>query len=322
MSRALACFAFLLFPLAAAADAGERPRFASFFLENDFFAGTDRHYTNGLQLAFVTPLASLPAVVRALPPFDRSAERDVVLAFGQRIYTPADTHRADPDPLDRPYAGWLYGLADVQVRNEGTLDHVTLTLGVVGPAALARETQALFHRATGTRGVDGWSAQLRNEPAVTVGFERAWPAVIAGRWGGMNHDFAIRTGATLGNVFTYANAGAVWRTGTVLPADLPATQISLGPPRDGFRGAPAEGWYAWGGADGRAVLRNVFLDGNTFRDGGPSVKRKVGGYDLQVGVAAIWPAMRLSFTLVQRGREFEGQRSPDRFGQVALSLPY
>ena len=319
MRRALACLAFVLLPATGWAE--DAQRFASFFLENDFFAGTDRHYTNGLQVAFVTPLDSLPQGVRNLPPFDRSAEKDVVLAFGQRIYTPANTQDTVPDPRDRPYAGWLYGLADVQVRNDETLDHVTLTLGVVGPAALARQTQDVFHHVTGTRRVDGWNAQLRNEPAVTVAFERAWPAVASGRLGGLRHDLAVRSGATLGNVITYANVGTVWRAGTVLPADLPATQISLGPPRDGFRGAPANGWYAWGGADARAVARNIFLDGNSFRDG-PSVKRKVGGHDLQVGIAAIWTTMRLSFTLVQRGREFEGQRSPDRFGQLALSLPY
>ena len=319
MRAAFACFAILLLP--AAAPAQERPRFASFFLENDFFAGTDRHYTNGLQLAFVTPLAALPEGVRALPPFDRSAQPDVVLAFGQRIYTPADTQRREPDPLDRPYAGWLYGLADVQVRDCGTLDHVTVTFGVVGPAALGRQTQDVFHHVTRTRRVRGWSAQLRNEPAVTLGFERAWPAIAAGRWGALRHDLAVRAGATLGNVLDYVNAGAVWRLGTALPADLPATQVSLGPPRDGFRGSGAAGWYAWAGADGRAVLRNIFLDGSTFGDG-PSVRRKVGGYDLQLGIAAVWPAMRVSFTLVQRGREFEGQRAPDRFGQVAVSLPY
>ena len=78
MRRAFVALAFLLLP--AAAFAQERPRFASFFLENDFFAGTDRHYTNGLQVAFVTPLAALPQVVRDFPPFDRSTERDVVLA--------------------------------------------------------------------------------------------------------------------------------------------------------------------------------------------------------------------------------------------------
>src|SRR4051794_5086452 len=122
--RAPVVLSLLLAPALALGE--ERPRFASFTIENDFFAGQDRHYTNGLQAAFVTPMASLPRGLRALPPFDRSVEPDVVLAVGQRIYTPDDTHRATPDPRDRPYAGWAYVLADVATRREGTLDHVTL----------------------------------------------------------------------------------------------------------------------------------------------------------------------------------------------------
>jgi len=307
---------------AALGFAEERPRFASFTLENDFFAGYDRHYTNGLQLAFVTPLASVPAAIRALPPFDRSASPEVVFAVGQRIYTPVDIEAPVPDPHDRPYAGWLYGLADVQTRNDETIDHVTITLGVVGPAALARQTQDTFHLLTGSERVEGWNSQLRNEPAFTLGLERAWPAIAHDRLGDYRTDLALRSGVTLGNVLAYANVGAVWRVGTALPADFPATHISLGPPRDGFRGSGGEtGWYAWLGADGRLVARNLFIDGNTFQDG-PGVKREVRGYDLQWGVALAWPTMRLSFTLVQRGREFVGQGSPDRFGQLALSVPY
>src|SRR3954463_3973393 len=94
-----ACFAIL--PCMATEPAA---RFMSFTLENDFFAGYDRHYTNGLQVAFVTPLDALPAGVRALPPIDWSAGPEVVFAFGQRIYTPVDTRTHDPDPADRPYA--------------------------------------------------------------------------------------------------------------------------------------------------------------------------------------------------------------------------
>lgn len=260
MSR-LAAFLVAGLSLPVLADGGAR--FASFTMENDFFAGYDRHYTNGLQLAFVTPVSTLPTPIRSLPPLRWTAEPDVVLAIGQRIYTPTDTDREDPDPADRPYAGWLYMLADVQARGGDALDHVTVTLGVVGPASLARQTQDAFHHVTNTQPVRGWDAQLRNEPAFTIGFERAWPKVVRGM----------------------------------------------------------QGWYAWAGADGRAVARNVFIDGNTFRDG-PGVKRRPLGYDLQLGIAAVWPTLRASFTFVQRGREFEGQPSPDRFGQLALSLPY
>jgi len=75
------------------------------------------------------------------------------------------------------------------------------------------------------------------------------------------------------------------------------------------------------GKDSHGRTRNIFLDGNTFRDS-PSVERKRLGYDTQLGVALTWPNARVGFTMIQRSREFDGQRGNDRFGQFALSLAY
>jgi lipid A 3-O-deacylase len=69
------------------------------------------------------------------------------------------------------------------------------------------------------------------------------------------------------------------------------------------------------------VAHNVFIEGNTFRDSA-GVEARRHGYDVQLGIAAAWPGARVGFAIVERGREFEGQGSPDRFGQLALSLAY
>lgn len=315
--------AVVLASLAPLAAASQPPaaRLASVTIENDFFAGYDRHYTNGIQAAFLVDKAELPAALRALPPLSRSAERDVVLAIGQRIYTPTDTSAETPDPADRPFAGWLYVMADVKATSGSTVDHFTASLGVVGPASLGRYTHKAAHELFDAKPPNGWSHQLRNELTVLLGYERAWRDVAGGELAGRRFDLSVRAGGALGNAYTYASAGAVLRYGEGLPSDLPATHISLGPPRDGYRGASQRGWYVWAGVDGRAVAHNIFLDGNTFEDSA-GVERKPFGYDWQVGAALVWPAARIGFTLVQRSREFEGQHGPDRFGQLALSFAY
>ncbi len=134
----------------------EPPRFASFTFENDFFAGYDRHYTNGMQIAFLTDIANAPAVLRENGPLAWSADPQVVLAIGQRIYTPTNTDISPPDPNDRPYAGWLYLMTDVRTRAAPTIDHLTLTLGMVGPASGARQTQDLVHSGLGEVESEGW----------------------------------------------------------------------------------------------------------------------------------------------------------------------
>lgn len=291
-------------------------RFASLTIENDFFAGYDRHYTNGVQLAVLADLRGAPPWLR-----DASADPHAVVAIGQRIYTPANKDLDPPDPHDRPYAGWLYAMGDLRTRATPTIDHLTLTVGVVGPGSGARETQNAVHRLLGDDRARGWDSQVRNRATLMAGYERAWPGLAYGAFAGHRFDLALRVGGSVGTPLTYGNAGAVLRWGTNLPSDLPVTHISLGPPRDGFRGAPGFGWYAWIGADGRAVGYNSFIEGTTFA-GGPHVKRRTWGGDMQVGVAATWTNARVGFTFVQRSPEFEGQRGSDRFGQVALSFAY
>ena len=148
--HALAAAAALL-TLPVAALGNETPAtLAALTLENDFFAGYDHHYTNGVQAAFVV------------------SPRTVV-AIGQRIYTPTNTDSKIPDPTDRPYAGWLYGMADVRLPTAGTIDHLTVSLGVVGPSSLGRPAQNTVHRVLGEHRAEGWDSQIGSEITAMVG---------------------------------------------------------------------------------------------------------------------------------------------------------
>ena len=80
------------------------------------------------------------------------------------------------------------------------------------------------------------------------------------------------------------------------------------------------GWYLFPGIEGRAVARNIFLDGNTFRDSRNVDKEPLVG-DLQFGIAITWRNLRLGYTHVLRTREFKGQGDRrDDFGALSLSL--
>ena len=314
ISRIRWCLAPFLFA-ATLAPAAET-RFASFTFENDFFAGYDRHYTNGVQLATLVNLEGAPEWLRSA-----SADPQAVTAIGQRIYTPANTDIDPPNPADRPYAGWAYLMLDLRTRASPTIDHLSATIGVTGPASGAQQTQGFVHRTLIEPVSRGWETQLRSRATFMLGYERAWPAIAQTKLGNHHVDLAVRVSANAGTPITYASAGAVLRYGANLPTDLPVTHISLGPPRDGFRGAPTFGWYAWAGLDAHAVAYNSFIDAPTYA--GPSrIERERFGHDVQVGVAAVWPRARVGFTLLQRSKEFEGQDGADRFGQLAVSFAY
>jgi hypothetical protein len=300
-------------------DQGNGDTHVSLTLDNDFFAGYDQHYTNGFQIAFSVNRATLPEAIRSLPPFRWSAEPQFTFAVGQRIYTPNDKSRAVPDPLDRPYGGWLYALADVRTKTGPAVDSVQGSVGIIGPASFAEQTQNGYHAVIGSAQAQGWDSQLDDKLALLLGYERMWPKLMKSTVGGLDVDFTPRAGATVGNVYTYANAGGVIRLGRNLPDDFSATNISLGPPRDGYRPSQSGpfGWYAWFGTDARLVGWNAFLE---TPGEGPGIKRKPLGLDLQLGGVVVWSNARVGFTFVRRSKEFESQPKADNFGQLSVSF--
>ena len=125
---------------AAAADV-PRSGVLTVLLENDFFYGSDRDYTNGLGFLWVPVPDSAPdlavRMARALPWFPDTGLVRHGYALGQNIYTPGDITLARPPADDRPYAGWLYGTIGLGVDAGRQFDQVAFTLGMIGPASLA-----------------------------------------------------------------------------------------------------------------------------------------------------------------------------------------
>jgi len=81
------------------------------------------------------------------------------------------------------------------------------------------------------------------------------------------------------------------------------------------------GWYVFAGVDGRAIGRNVFLDGNTFERSRSVAKLPLVG-DVQFGAAISFRHMRVAFTHVFRTKEYRSQPGVDQFGAVSVSFRF
>ncbi|NKB49412.1 MAG: DUF2219 family protein [Alphaproteobacteria bacterium] len=302
--------------------------------ENDRIADTDRHYTTGMRVNWVSdratdsPLWAKNLLDKIYPLADLRAGR-VGLALGHNIFTPEDTATSSLLVDDRPYAGWLYGGISAHAetsrtiagRTVDTLDTVELDIGVVGPWALAEEVQNNFHELINVSRSNGWHHQLENEPALLFVAERRWrPAPLT--LGATEADIIPHMGLSLGNVMTLANAGATLRFGQDLDVDFGPPHVR--PTLSGLAavsGGTDFAWYLFAGAEGRIVARNIFLDGNTFANS-HSVDKIPLVADIQTGAAIVVNDIRLAFTHVFRTREFEGQRRADRYGAVSLSARF
>ncbi|HUM95906.1 MAG TPA: lipid A deacylase LpxR family protein [Candidatus Competibacter sp.] len=295
-------------------------------MENDKFTGTDQHYTNGLQIGYLTAKDDVPNWLRTgaryLPGVQESAALRTGYVIGHSIFTPQDTATTAPVPTERPYAGWLYGGLALVAETENRLDTWELDLGIVGPSARGEEVQNGFHSIIGVDEANGWDNQLHDEFGYALIYERKWRNLWEHRRSGFGVDITPYVGGSLGNVGTYLDVGATLRIGNDLPNDfgaprirpsLPGSNFFL--PRDNF------GWYLFVGAGGRAVAYNIFLDGNTDGDSA-GVDRKPLVADLQAGFVTNIGWARLAYTYVLRTREFDGQDKPDRFGSIGLSVKF
>jgi hypothetical protein len=294
----------------------------SFVFENDVFVGTDRNYTNGLLLSYLSGAQSeetLPSrVARAL---SIGAPPDVTrfgVSLGHSLFTPEDISVATPLPDQHPYAGWLYLGASLVAERGRHLDALSLQVGIVGPAAQGEWAQKKVHELVDTTEPRGWNNQLKNEPGVVVTWDRVWRLDAPFRAGRIGADVLPSVSLSAGNVLTQAAVGAMFRLGTGLEGDFGPVRIGpslagAGPRtlRDRFGG------YFFVGGAGRAVAQNIFLDGNTTRRS-QSVDRRVLVAEGQGGLVLFYGRYQLAFSAVVRSREFETQRTTQAFGALSI----
>ncbi len=313
----------------------------SFYFENDLFADTDQNYTNGVKLTWISPdltryaeSGQLPEwglkIVQCLPFINESGfQRNIAFSVGQNMYTPEDISRSDLIEDDRPYGGWLYLGAAFHSKNEERLDSMEIQLGMVGPASFAEETQTFVHRLRDIQIPRGWDNQIKNEPGLAVVYERKWRSLVMGNPGGIGFDAIPHLGATIGNVYTYANAGLELRLGWNLPIDFGTSLIR--PAGDSnapsgtadlrLSGRREFGVHLFGALNGRAVLRDIFLDGNTFRDS-HSVDKKTFVGEAVAGIGLNYGRFKLSYAQVFQTKSFDIQKDNHSFGSITISFSY
>lgn len=327
----------------------QNPYTFTFYTENDFYyGGSDRYYTNGIQLSLISPSlqsfdqAEKYSGVDIIPswigrhvesmPWMKGPEKrsHVGLSLAQYMFTPEDISTSNPSVEDRPYAGWLntgfsyHAKEAFPERNLAILDSFEVNLGWVGPASLAENAQKTWHSLIDAQEPLGWDFQLKNEPTLNLFWQRKW-ALRQPLTEAVDLEWIPQYGAALGNVHIYGNVGLEVRAGYNLPADFGSSQMrgAVSPPLP--HGSIPEksnpwGFHVFAGAEGRAVGRNMFLDGNTFEQS-RSVDRENLMATAKAGFGLRFDTVEVSFTMVWRSKEFKGQPESARYGSIHLTFP-
>ncbi len=303
--------------------------FISVAIENDSIGGgTDSNYSSGIRASYFNVNANIPEFIHEIaehiPTFDINETTSLTYSIGQNLYTPQAIKSPLQDPNDRPWAAWLYTSMGLATLTSGHIDELELTLGIVGPAALGERSQETIHSLIGSPDPKGWDNQLKNEPGLVVSWLRRWPERQTFNAVGLTGTIEPNINVSLGNIYTYGGAGVSFKIGPTTERwqDTPP-RVRPAIPGSGYFEIPRNdwSWYLFAGADGRAVARNIFLDGNTLRDS-HDVNKKPFVVDLSAGLALTYKQARISYSLNYRSDEFKGQKEDSVFGAVSLSYAF
>ena len=318
----------------------QAPSTISLRVDNDMFGanGQDQGYTNGVKLSWISPnLASyvddpcLPGPARAINRYltwlqpSGFEQQNMVMSLSHGLFTPQDHTRSDLIEDDRPYAAALLASFGFNARTGNELHATHLSLGVVGRAALGKPLQDAVHSITGSDNFKGWDHQLHNEPVFLLAHERMFRFPGSSQRNDWGWDAITHVGAGVGNLATYANVGGEIRYGFRIPDDFGSTPLRLA----GENTAPSRtysknsGWsgHLFASLNGKAVLRDITLDGNTFRSS-HSVDKRPFVADIGYGLSISYDEWKLTVARYHRTREFRGQSETPVFGSVTLSRQF
>jgi lipid A 3-O-deacylase len=305
--------------------------------ENDgIVSHKDRYYTQGLQLSYLGPALAggwvdrgLDALGRWLPMYapQAQAQRRVSwIVLAQTEFTPEKLDLSVPDPHDRPYAAWLYtGAHALQENDRRSLHDLDVQLGVVGPAALGREAQDGYHALVGFHKAQGWSHQLHDRLAAQFSYDFARRLVLP-LGGGYAVDALPGAGASLGNVYRYAQASLLVRAGNALDADYGPEHIRPALSGNGFAdwsrlGPASVHFYFYAGAQARYMEYDLLLDGAGEVAPGAQLGRFPFVTDLVAGASLFYRrALRADFVTIRRSKQFDDQHGPEVYGGVNLGF--
>lgn len=282
--------------------------------ENDSYlaGGQDRYYTNGLALNFRTALNELK--------FNNKNLRKMILELevGQKIFNPQSGSISNSIYVDRPFAGYLYGGASLNLlyQSENNLK-LSLSGGTIGPSSLAKEAQELMHKVIGFYEIEGWQWQVNNELAINASAEYNY---LINRFANDNIDFTANSYINIGNTFSGTGIGLTFRSGAINPLFKSATSQSRISNSATQKELTEKEFFFYAKPMLNYVIYDATIQGGFFnKDKGPIVfDAKPLVFSQQLGATYSKNRITADFSILFKTKEVKSSAKPHQYGSIAL----
>lgn len=225
-----------------------------FNYENDFFAAADRNYTQGYNIELVTPgLRKNP--INCLFLKSQNSATKYGISIEHIGFTPRNYVSPEIQLNDRPFASAITLKSFSSATNTEKKQRISqsFSLGVIGPAAFAKEMQTAIHKAIGDKKPGGWGNQIQND--VVINYKLDYEKQLLN----LNNVFTLQANSSLqaGTLFTNASVGANATFGLLnSPFSLAGNKRSVQ-------------LYAYAEPIARVIAYDATLQGGVFNDSSP-----------------------------------------------------
>ncbi len=192
----------------------------AFLFYNDFFAGTDKHFTNGMALSWLDDTYKLQenssrySTLAKKLPFGNSLDSCTAgLSINQIIITPSNTDLVTPQHDDVPYAGYLGISAYLFKWSKQSFHEYRIEAGVVGDEAGGEAVQNYFHKIIGNDKSQGWDTQLATQYTLTLLYKYGEISWQKNNFRGLDMDWFNQAGFEVGNFSTDVFGSSMFRIG-------------------------------------------------------------------------------------------------------------
>lgn len=298
--------------------------------DNDLLTGSDRGYTNGLMISYLTAPAqdqnsqsselarTAENALNFLPGISTPGQQQA-LAFSLRqlMVTPENITANPPDTNDLPYAGYLSASSTLWSWDADTITGYGVHLGVIGSESGAEASQKFVHKLTGSDEPRGWDSQLGTDVVGGIEATHARKLFAYGAEDKIQQEVSVVATAALSSFRTSFGAAAIWRTGHNLPVnfipDYAGASSTIGMP--GALNHRAPGWSVFIGL-GVDVVPYSYLDKNAspyqFEESLLQGQAGIGG-------SMHWDRLQVSLTVRATTGEEQNNKDNFSFGSLAVT---